>query len=697
MKGRNRSLPRNCFKIAIATAHVVATTIVLFVFPVEAFYLSTQRQQAIPVPTSLFLSQEAKKDNEDSKSWNDSQNPSLRRYQGGGMIKPVVIAAKPEPTSNFVKVNGQDTYLKQRETEQYPGMFRPTVVKTEDDEITNDPMPIPVDESVIATNYITGGLIGAETEKSAVEEDKAKAEKNKGSITDEILEDETIEADDDFPESIEMDQKLKDKEETTEGDPTEMSDEEIQGNEPAIMNEVEEVVEEKIQESETSKSNESTDVQNNLEKEDDTEIEESIINEMTIESEAEKKTTTTHIDTDALEKEELEKIKAIEAKIQIRKQQQVVLDKIERDLLQKTDEIKKRKEELVLIENDFSRAEKEVGNTNEGNEEIQEQGTKEEIPYYSPKEYNALSLDEKVKLREARAAMKKTDNDSSAGSSSKNQGHPLLGPVVADLGYKRVHVVSSGRLGTIPIWKKQRTYRYDRVKRMATEKEGSMHLGFPGVICLNEDAEGKLSIIDGQHRVGMMQALRESRKKLKQGELEGKLDSEQKKIWDEQENYFQNVLVEVYSEPSTGNATKAVDSDSDYTTQVFQEINMAQPMALTDVQHLVSEAERTIISKALSTLQHLHKDMFSSSQRCRPPNVNADSLRSSIIGSRLLKRHGELTTDKKLADWLVTQNAAMGKSYEMDSEKQKLIEPKAWMKASTNGFYLGLENTWLFK
>ena len=34
--------------------------------------------------------------------------------------------------------------------------------------------------------------------------------------------------------------------------------------------------------------------------------------------------------------------------------------------------------------------------------------------------------------------------------------HPVLGPVVADLGYKRLHFASSGALGTIPVWNRNR-------------------------------------------------------------------------------------------------------------------------------------------------------------------------------------------------------------------------------------------------
>lgn len=64
--------------------------------------------------------------------------------------------------------------------------------------------------------------------------------------------------------------------------------------------------------------------------------------------------------------------------------------------------------------------------------------------------------------------------------------HPLLGPCLADLGYKRVHLVSAQTLATIPVWKKQRIYRHNRAKEMAADKRKTLHLGVPGVIGLHE-------------------------------------------------------------------------------------------------------------------------------------------------------------------------------------------------------------------
>lgn len=64
--------------------------------------------------------------------------------------------------------------------------------------------------------------------------------------------------------------------------------------------------------------------------------------------------------------------------------------------------------------------------------------------------------------------------------------HPVLGPVLSDFGYKRVHAVSAQQLASIPVWRKQRTFRHDRAKSMVKDKKNTLHLGFPGVIVLHE-------------------------------------------------------------------------------------------------------------------------------------------------------------------------------------------------------------------
>lgn len=68
----------------------------------------------------------------------------------------------------------------------------------------------------------------------------------------------------------------------------------------------------------------------------------------------------------------------------------------------------------------------------------------------------------------------------------KDPIHPILGPMLCDLGYKRVHITSAKALSAIPIWSQQRSYRHDRAKIMAADKLKSLDLGLPGVISLHE-------------------------------------------------------------------------------------------------------------------------------------------------------------------------------------------------------------------
>lgn len=159
--------------------------------------------------------------------------------------------------------------------------------------------------------------------------------------------------------------------------------------------------------------------------------------------------------------------------------------------------------------------------------------------HYTAKEYSALSEEDKEALRELRKKQG-TPSEPDVPSSPTSTAHPILGPVVLDLGHKRIHVLSAGKLGSIPIWNKQRIYRHDRVKGMAADKwKKSMSLGLPGVICLHEDDSGQLCVIDGQHRIGMMTMLREKqREKLR--EINSEKDSETNTI------DFDNIIVEVY-------------------------------------------------------------------------------------------------------------------------------------------------------
>jgi hypothetical protein len=87
--------------------------------------------------------------------------------------------------------------------------------------------------------------------------------------------------------------------------------------------------------------------------------------------------------------------------------------------------------------------------------------------------------------------------------------HPILGPQIATLPYKRVHLTPASTLASIPVYERQRAYRHNRAWMMAKDKRKTLWMGIPGIISLMEDDDGRLCILDGQHRVGMMALLAE--------------------------------------------------------------------------------------------------------------------------------------------------------------------------------------------
>eukprot|EP00531_Pseudo-nitzschia_arenysensis_P001090 CAMPEP_0116126674 /NCGR_PEP_ID=MMETSP0329-20121206/6453_1 /TAXON_ID=697910 /ORGANISM="Pseudo-nitzschia arenysensis, Strain B593" /LENGTH=908 /DNA_ID=CAMNT_0003620763 /DNA_START=187 /DNA_END=2913 /DNA_ORIENTATION=- len=385
--------------------------------------------------------------------------------------------------------------------------------------------------------------------------------------------------------------------------------------------------------------------------------------------------------------EEIARNEELEALIEKRRDQQAALDSIEGELRASVANEEEQREQLEsMLEK--RQVQQEELNSVEANLRVQVKEIESEKARYQ-KLVDGLNAMKK-KAQELQQNCEKSSSDDGDGESvgdddesEKEPGHPVLGPVIVDLGYKRVHLVSAGKLGTIPVWNRNRIYRNNRAKSMAAEKIKSMELGFPGVIGLYEASSGKMSIVDGQHRVGMMAALKETmRKKMEKGD-----DS-----FDDTYGVFDEVLVEVYPEPES---SAPADGDA-FAEKVFLEINKAEPVKLIDMPGVASAADRQVITEAVESLQDQFGAMFSSSQRCRVPNVNVDNLRSVIFGANILKRH-KLTTSNKLLEWLLEQNAALGNEYESDAKRQKLVSKKQWTKASANNFYLGLESSWLYK
>lgn len=95
-----------------------------------------------------------------------------------------------------------------------------------------------------------------------------------------------------------------------------------------------------------------------------------------------------------------------------------------------------------------------------------------------------------------REKVEQTEDSSNKTEAEGIGDHPVLGPIIADLGYKRIHLASSENLATVPIWKKQRVYRHGRSKNMAIEKLKTLSLGLPGVIGIFEVNTNNLRTLD---------------------------------------------------------------------------------------------------------------------------------------------------------------------------------------------------------
>ena len=234
--------------------------------------------------------------------------------------------------------------------------------------------------------------------------------------------------------------------------------------------------------------------------------------------------------------------------------------------------------------------------------------------------------------------------------------HPILGAALVDLGYKRVHLVSVQQLAQMPVWEQQRAYRHDRVQHMAKDKQKTLELGLPGIIGLYEDEEGQLSILDGQHRVGMMNLL------LQQDEKENQLD-------------WTRILVEVYP---VGAPNKARD--------LFLEVNKAEPVQLLDLPGMAKASDVKILNEAVARLADAYPAMFKASPRCRPPHWNVDNLRQALFASDWKTT----TTPKKLFDWMLAENQRL-----KEVGRPEGVPDSVWNKAVEHDFYLGVDKSWL--
>lgn len=182
-----------------------------------------------------------------------------------------------------------------------------------------------------------------------------------------------------------------------------------------------------------------------------------------------------------------------------------------------------------------------------------------------------------------------------------------------------------------------------------------------------QDKEGSLAILDGQHRVGMMQLLAEKKANIS----------------------LDQVLVEVHTCPDS-----ELDEEK-FARDLFVEINKAEPVKLVDMPGVAKESDRRILTKAAEDLRESFPDMFSPSQNCRSPHVNIDNLRDALFASNVLKKHS-ISSDKALTKWILERNQELAEKYQGKTEIDG-IPARALSKAQKFDFYLGLDATWMYK
>eukprot|EP00581_Thalassiosira_minuscula_P027865 CAMPEP_0183750792 /NCGR_PEP_ID=MMETSP0739-20130205/1321_1 /TAXON_ID=385413 /ORGANISM="Thalassiosira miniscula, Strain CCMP1093" /LENGTH=554 /DNA_ID=CAMNT_0025986911 /DNA_START=59 /DNA_END=1723 /DNA_ORIENTATION=- len=302
-----------------------------------------------------------------------------------------------------------------------------------------------------------------------------------------------------------------------------------------------------------------------------------------------------------------------------------------------------------------------------------------------------------------------------------HRDHPILGPQIAQLPYKRIHLTSASTLASLPVYEKQRAYRHDRAQVMAKDKKKTLWMGIPGVISLMEEDDGRLSILDGQHRVGMMSLLEEEQRKLRENNNNNKggIANNSNKSSNNNEDLakldLDNILVEVFFPRQSDNRDDA-DSvlasgrkqvEQDDKAAIFTEINKAEPIKLLDLPGMATKRTRDIIDHAASHFHDAYPAMFSTSQKCRAPHLNLDNLREALFASEVIKRE-KIGSGGELVKWIVKKNEALMVRYgdengdgddvsAVELENDKRVSETALRKARKHDFYLGLESTWLYK
>uniref|UniRef100_A0A7S2XHN0 Uncharacterized protein n=1 Tax=Lotharella oceanica TaxID=641309 RepID=A0A7S2XHN0_9EUKA len=259
----------------------------------------------------------------------------------------------------------------------------------------------------------------------------------------------------------------------------------------------------------------------------------------------------------------------------------------------------------------------------------------------------------------------------SARKAEEANSHPVLGTLVADLGYKKVYRASLESLQNMPMWEKQRAYRDERAKKIAKDKKDSVVKGgFPGCLVAYEFKQTRaIGLLDGQHRLGAQKHMAAN----------GLCDPE-----------ANNVLVEVFQ-----------FNDGKQADKLFIEINKAEPVKSIDMPGEVNPNIKVSIDDAVDELHDEFKAMFKVSSKCLAPHVNMDVLREDLFEADVCGRFN-LKSKKELLAWLMAKNTEMAKlddaawEQRRGSKKPKSFG-KALEKARRNNFFLGMDKQWLEK
>lgn len=269
--------------------------------------------------------------------------------------------------------------------------------------------------------------------------------------------------------------------------------------------------------------------------------------------------------------------------------------------------------------------------------------------------------------------------------------HPTFGALLHDFGYKRVYAMPVANLVSkdkVAVYDQQRAFRAERAEVIAKEKAKETAFSIPGVISIAEglvpvkgpgkkgakkkSGERTVSILDGQHRVGALDIL------LGKSVL----------------SRDDRVLVEVFP-----------DVDEQKATDLFMEINQAQPIRFVDLPGVTTPDMKWMLEGAVQRLKAEWPAMFSDSARCKQPNVNLDNLREELFNAEVTSRFN-IATEEDFVTWLKATNQRLA---ERSDEQWLEARPKrgrgsggsvatymkALSKARDNNFFLGMDFMWL--